>query len=63
MRTLTVQEMEQATGGVLPILGVVIAFGGLVVRHKVASAIIGLAGLALAGQQLADSDNNSCSAE
>ena len=63
MRTLTVQEMEQASGGVVPIVGVVLAFGSLVVNHKVAATAIGVAGLVLAGHSLVQSQNNSCMAE
>ena len=52
MRGLTVQEVDQASGGILPIVGVAVALAGLVVRHQVASAFIGGAGLVLAGHSL-----------
>ena len=63
MRTLTEQEMDQASGGIAPIVGVILAFGSLVVRHKVASVAIGTAGLVHAGHSLVKSQENSCSIE
>lgn len=63
MRTLSVQEMEQASGGIAPILGVILSFGGLVVRHKVASTAIGVAGLVQAGHSLVQSQEHSCPVE
>ena len=65
MRTLTVQEMEQAAGGAaVPVLGVILAFAGLVVRHKVLSTAIGVAGLIHAGHSLVQSQQeNSCPIE
>ncbi len=62
MRELTVQEMDEASGGIVPVLGVVLAFGSLVVKHKVAATAIGVAGLLLAGVSLVQSQN-SCVAE
>ena len=63
MRTLTTQEMEKTSGGIAPIIGVILAFGGLVVRHKVLSTAIGVAGLVHASHSLVDSQNNSCAIE
>ena len=63
MRTLTVQEMEQASGGIAPILGVILAFSGTVVKHKVASTAIAVAGLVHAGHSLVQSQESSCPIE
>lgn len=62
MRELTVREMDQASGGVVPIIGVVLALGSLVVKHKVAATAIGVAGLLVAGVSLVQSENG-CTAE
>ncbi len=49
MRELTVQEMDQASGGILPVVGLILAVGSAVVRHRVAAWVINGAGIALAG--------------
>ena len=65
MRELTVHEMGQASGGILPIVGVAVALASIVVRHKVASAFLGGVGLVLAGESLVSwhNDDKMCKAE
>ena len=55
MRELTVQEMDQASGGILPLLGFVIAVAGKVAGTGTATGwAISSAGVLLGSYQLAD---------
>lgn len=47
MRTLTTEEMNAASGGVVPLVGLALAIAGTFVRHKAASAAINIAGAAV----------------
>ncbi len=65
MRELTVQEMDQASGGIAPILGLLFAVAGMAVRHKATKTAIEIGGALLAGYSLNEwrrsgNSENSC---
>ena len=64
MRELSLQEMDQVSGAIIPaIAGVALAFGSLVVTHKAAATAIGVVGLLVAVYSLSQTQSNSCVAE
>ena len=54
MRELSVQELDQASGGIAPILGIIVAVAGVAVRNRVARTVIEAAGIGLAGHSLVE---------
>lgn len=49
MRTLNTEEMDAASGGVVPLIGLALAVASTVVKHKVALIAINTAGVFVAG--------------
>ena len=49
MRTLNAQEMDAASGGVIPVIAFVVAAASLVTKGATASKVLTSAGFALAG--------------
>ena len=60
MRELTVQEMDQASGGILPlpVVSLLLAIASTVVRHKAASMIINATGVGVAAYALGEWNKN-----
>lgn len=48
MRTLNAQEMDAASGGIAPIVGLILAVGGTFIRHAATAKAFNYAGVGFA---------------
>ena len=49
MRTLNAQEMDAASGGVIPLIGLIVAVASVAVKSATATKVLAYTGVAIAG--------------